>query len=199
MNIRDAIVCIDPGHGGSDPGATYNGLEEKELALKISKYAEERLKSFGASVKLTRTSDTYLSLSKRTQISNDFHSDVFVSVHINATPSGTGIETWVHDNASHYAVDLANNVQNELIYKTRVYNRKVKKCPSQRIINGKPTNIYVVDPSNINAWAILTENLFIDNENDHAKLQDEEFLKKLGYAIAGGVYDFINNLPFEKV
>jgi len=199
MDIKTAIICVDPGHGGSEPGTSSKDLIEKDLNLKISKYVQSKLNSYGATVKMTRTTDTKVSLGERTRISNNAHADVFVSVHVNGgSTTASGIETWVHDNASSYAVDLCECVQNELIYKTRANSRGIKRCPSQRIIDGEPKNIYVVDPNNINAWAVLPEIMFISNPNDYAKLEDEAFLQKVGYAIAGGIYDFINNIPFEK-
>lgn len=81
-------VVIDPGHGGSDPGAVGNGLNEKDYTLKISQYMYDRFKELGVPVVLTRSGDETLSPTERTQkILNAYgnNSDVIViSNHLNA-------------------------------------------------------------------------------------------------------------------
>lgn len=83
-----AKVVIDAGHGGNDPGASGNGIIEKEYALKISEYIYNRLKELGLDVKMTRTTDETLSPTERVnRVLNAFgdRSDVIVvSNHINA-------------------------------------------------------------------------------------------------------------------
>ena len=83
-----AKVVIDAGHGGNDPGASGNGIIEKEYALKISEYIYNRLKELGLDVKMTRTTDETLSPNERVnRVLNAFgdRSDVIViSNHINA-------------------------------------------------------------------------------------------------------------------
>lgn len=83
-----AKVVIDAGHGGSDPGASGNGIIEKEYTLKISEYIYDRLKDLGLDVKMTRTSDETLSPTERVnRVLDAFgnNSDVIViSNHINA-------------------------------------------------------------------------------------------------------------------
>jgi len=156
--------------------------------LKISKYLQEQLNSFGATTKLSRTTDTYVSLENRAKAANDWGANIFCSVHINAG-GGTGIETWKHDNASSFVTKLASRVQSTLIRDLGVTDRKVKSCPSQR----GGSNIYVIDPKNTRAWAILPEIMFIDTSSDADKLKKEDFLKKAGYAIAWGIRNFVEN------
>lgn len=83
-----AKVVIDAGHGGNDPGASGNGIIEKEYTLKISQYIYDRLKELGLDVKMTRTVDETLSPNERVnRVLNAFgdRSDVLViSNHINA-------------------------------------------------------------------------------------------------------------------
>ena len=83
-----AKIVIDAGHGGNDPGASGNGIIEKEYALKISQYIYDRLKELGLDVKMTRTTDETLSPTERVnRVLNAFGntSDVIViSNHINA-------------------------------------------------------------------------------------------------------------------
>ena len=83
-----AKIVIDAGHGGNDPGASGNGIIEKEYTLKISKYIYDRLRQLGLDVKMTRTTDETLSPTERVnRVLNLFGntSDVIViSNHINA-------------------------------------------------------------------------------------------------------------------
>ena len=78
-------IVIDAGHGGKDSGASYKRIRlEKNISLNISKYLKEDLQRRGFKVFLTRTSDKYVKLSRRTQYANKKHADIFISVHANA-------------------------------------------------------------------------------------------------------------------
>ncbi len=92
------VVVIDPGHGGRDPGAVANGLLEKNINLKVGKYLADFLKSKGIEPVLTRSSDVYLKLSRRTEIAMKRNADLFVSLHCNALPAGRharGVEIYL--------------------------------------------------------------------------------------------------------
>jgi len=85
-------VVIDPGHGGEDPGASANGIVEKDYTLKISKYMADRLNDLGIENALTRDSDTSLDATNRPKKAQSLFgtgSDVIVvSNHINAGGEG---------------------------------------------------------------------------------------------------------------
>ena len=92
------IVVIDAGHGGKDPGAVANKIREKDLNLTVSRLLVARLKEFGIDARLTRDSDVYLTLRRRTEIANAMNADLFVSIHGNALPPGrsaTGMEIYL--------------------------------------------------------------------------------------------------------
>lgn len=92
-----ALVVIDAGHGGHDPGAVANGLREKDINLKAANQLMQLLRSAGVEVKLTRAGDTYLKLGERTALANNWNADLFVSLHCNALPAGRharGIEIY---------------------------------------------------------------------------------------------------------
>ena len=88
-------VVIDPGHGGTDPGAISNGLKEKDFTLLISKYMYDRLKELGVPVRLTRDSDITLTPKERVDKVQSFFGDskdvVVISNHLNAG-GGDGAE-----------------------------------------------------------------------------------------------------------
>ena len=81
-------IVIDPGHGGSDPGAVGNGIKEKDYALLISKYMYDRFKSLGVPVSITRTGDTTLSPKNRIKKIKSFYGNgkdvIVISNHLNA-------------------------------------------------------------------------------------------------------------------
>ena len=93
-------ITIDAGHGGHDPGTTWHGYKEKVLVLQISKRVYRRLKALGFKVTLTRNSDKFIRLSRRTRKANRAKADLFVSIHANSVSSkrkarvARGIETY---------------------------------------------------------------------------------------------------------
>jgi len=93
-------VVIDPGHGGRDPGAIgIGGVLEKDLTLKVGLELRRRLAARGFQVLMTRDSDRTVSLEERTALAEGRGADVFVSLHVNASPrpAARGIETFVLD------------------------------------------------------------------------------------------------------
>ncbi|MDL2298617.1 N-acetylmuramoyl-L-alanine amidase [Synergistaceae bacterium OttesenSCG-928-D05] len=95
---RKPIVVIDAGHGGHDPGATANGLREKDINLKATLELGKILAGYGVDVRYTRRTDVYLKLAERTQIANNHKADVFISMHCNAVPKGrkaAGLEYYI--------------------------------------------------------------------------------------------------------
>jgi len=93
-------IFIDPGHGGSDSGAVANGLDDKNLTLDIA----VRLRAIllgeyrGVEVRLSRETDTTVSLKQRVQMANSWGADYFLSIHINAG-GGTGFESYIYTDA----------------------------------------------------------------------------------------------------
>ncbi len=92
------VVVVDAGHGGKDPGAIGNGVREKNVNLSVARKLAARLRELGIDARLTRDTDVYLTLQRRTEIANDLDSDLFVSIHCNALPAGknaTGMEIYL--------------------------------------------------------------------------------------------------------
>ena len=95
-------VVLDPGHGGTDPGAIgRTGVAEKWLTLQLSLTLAERLRATGYEVLLTRQDDSTLTLQKRTEFANGIDADVFISIHINSARNRKlrGFETYYLDMA----------------------------------------------------------------------------------------------------
>src|SRR5699024_1967723 len=91
-------IFMDAGHGGTDPGASGNGLVEKDLTLsiahKITTYLESNFSE--VEVKISRKTDQTVSLTERTDAANAWEADVLLSIHINAG-GGTGFESYVYN------------------------------------------------------------------------------------------------------
>lgn len=173
-------IYLDPGHGGSDPGASGNGLKEKDVVLKIAKYTRDYLNDnyTGHSIRMSRTSDKTVSLTSRTNDANRWGADVFVSIHINAG-GGKGYEDFIYNGSvSQNTRNLQNAVHKEVskLFKT---NRGKKRA-----------NFHVLRESRMSA--VLTECGFIDNKGDAEFLSKDSNLKKLGEAHAKGIADFLN-------
>ncbi|MDU2963804.1 MAG: GBS Bsp-like repeat-containing protein, partial [Streptococcus salivarius] len=145
-DVLNKVVYLDAGHGGYDPGASYFGISEKSLTLAIQSRVKDKLEAEGYQVVTTRTSDTYVDLTDRSRAANASESDIFVSIHINASGSSAaqGIETYYYQpyaeypsriNAAYHANPtrlsmsdtLANAIQSSLINATGAQNQGVKR------------------------------------------------------------------------
>jgi len=84
MPGRGPLVCLDPGHGGDDSGANYNGVMEKVPNLDIALWTRKILQANGYAVLMTRTGDQTLSLQQRCDIANNGGATIFVAIHNNA-------------------------------------------------------------------------------------------------------------------
>jgi N-acetylmuramoyl-L-alanine amidase len=95
-------IVLDPGHGGKDPGAIgIGGVAEKDIVLRVAKKLAKKLKKeIGIEVVLTREEDTFIALEDRTAIANAENADLFISLHVNSSPSpkARGIETYYLNN-----------------------------------------------------------------------------------------------------
>jgi N-acetylmuramoyl-L-alanine amidase len=90
ISNRCKTIVLDPGHGGKDPGAVgYKNYREKIVVFKVAKELEKILKSRGHNVFMTRDSDKFVKLSRRTQYANEKNADIFISIHANAVGNGS--------------------------------------------------------------------------------------------------------------
>ncbi|UYL94018.1 N-acetylmuramoyl-L-alanine amidase [Geobacillus phage vB_GthS_PK3.6] len=169
-------IVLDAGHGGKDSGAVGNGLREKDLTLTIVKHIGRMLSEYeGVEVHYTRTDDRFLELSERAAIANKLKADYFISVHINAG-GGTGFESYIY-NGSVSAKTIA--------YQNVVHGEIMKAIGNVKDRGKKRANYAVLRLTNMPA--ILTENLFIDNKTDAAKLKSEQFLLQVAYGHVQGI------------
>jgi len=183
-------IYLDAGHGGADAGAVgANGLYEKNLVLKIQQYLISYLNSTYSdfTIKTTRTTDTFLSLSQRASQANSWGADAFMSIHVNAG-GGTGYEDYVYRSASNASKAFQSIVHGQVQPTLLSYNH-----PNR---GRKSANYAVLRLTNMPA--VLTEIAFIDNSTDAALLQNEAFLKSMGESYAKGIAVYLN-LPRRAV
>lgn len=170
------LVVLDPGHGGRQPGAVANGLQEKELNLQLAIKVAERLK--GVKAVLTRDEDLHVTLSRRVEIAGETGADLFVSLHANAG-GGHGFESFVYRGVDEDCPALQ---------KQEVVHNQIMKTISRYDIRDrgkKKANFYVL--RNNPAPAVLVESLFIDHEEEAELWKDEEFVESLSRGVAAGI------------
>ena len=195
-DVLNKVVYLDAGHGGYDPGASYFGISEKSLTLAIQSRVKAKLESEGYQVVTTRTSDTYVDLTDRSRAANASESDIFVSIHINASGSSAaqGIETYYYQpyaeypsriNATYHANPtrlsmsdtLANAIQSSLINATGAQNQGVKR---QTFAVLRETT----------APAVLLELGFLSNPQEAARLNTSAYQETLANAIVAGIKSY---------
>lgn len=172
-------IVIDPGHGGTDPGATNGTYKEKDFNLNIGLKVRDYLQAhYEASILMTRTTDKKMDLSERTQFANSNKADYFCSIHINAG-GGTGWESYIYNGTvSQFTINAQNTihstVMNAISTKYGVRDRGKKRA-----------NFHVLRETTMPA--ILLENLFIDTTSDLNLLKNNTFITDLANAIGKGI------------
>lgn len=177
-------ICIDPGHGGSDPGAVALGDQEKTFNLDIGLRARSLFQQDGATVIMTRTTDTYVSLQGRCDIANNNGCARFLCTHCNAG-GGTGTETFAYASGT-TAANLASKVQSEMVAHMATTNRGVKY-----------NSFYVL--VNTNMPAILCEVAFIDTQPDNDKLSSPTYRQEAARAYLHGTQSHYGMTPHDPV
>ena len=172
-------VFIDPGHGGYDNGAVQNGVLEDEINLQISQKIEAKLKAKGVQVKMSRYDDTYLSLTQRSRMANNWGSDIFVSIHQNSATSSSanGIETYYYSSRQD-SRELATEIQNDLIKATNAVNRGVKTA-----------NYSVIQTARMSSN--LVECGFISNPTEAKNLSSSSYQDKVAEGIVNGIMEYL--------
>ena len=167
-------IFIDPGHGGNDPGAVANGLEEKNITLDLALRLQALLEvDENVELQLSRSDDSDVGLSARAQLANDFGADYFVSIHVNAG-GGTGFESFIYTSAPTETATYQTTVHQAIMQEIDVTDR------------GEKTANFAVLRETIMP-AILTENMFIDTASDAERLTDDAFLQSVALGHARGI------------
>ena len=189
--LKGHSITIDPGHGGSDSGAIGpSGLMEKTVTLNVAMEVKRLLEAEGATVYMTRTTDTEVSpkkahatdieeLQARCDIANRKKSDIFISIHMDSFSSetATGTTGYYYEKGSKKSFELADKVRAGLIEQIRTKNRGTRTC-----------NFYVVRHTDMPAT--LVEVAFISNRREEALLNSKAGILKAAQGIVDGIADY---------
>lgn len=222
LGLKIKTIVIDPGHGGKDPGAVgKGGLQEKDVVLKLGKMLRDKLKgAFNGSIIMTRDTDVFIPLEERTAIANSKEADIFISLHINASPrrAATGVETYIlnisHDQearrlaarenaTSTRSVSDLEFILNDLI-KTAKTNDSSQLAASvntnlvrrlQENYSGIKSNGVKGAPFYVLVGtkmpSILVESSFISNPEEEKRLRDEKYLQSIVDGIYNGLVEYL--------
>jgi N-acetylmuramoyl-L-alanine amidase len=205
------IVILDPGHGGSDNGASNSWGSEKTFTLDVANNARQQLMAAGYKVEMTRTNDKYVSLEDRVSFANKFQNAVFVSIHFNWSGNAEGVETYslapagvisnaVLDRETAFAntgwcpgnaedeknIALAAAVHASVLTKMSMFDRGVKHSRFSVLRNAKIPSV-------------LVECGFLSSTAEGQRIATPVYRQQLGFAIAQAVknYDAAVNFRAE--
>lgn len=204
-------IVLDPGHGGHDPGARGpTGLREKDVTLDIArKVAEILFENTSDRIILTRSEDVFVRLQDRANIANENNADMFVSIHVNASPSrtATGVETFyqsislvessrILEKTGGSSYDPSMTIESLLRSKMQKGSVDLAISIQDELVRelgvenrGVKEAMFVV-LKNSDVPAVLVEVGFISNPSEERKLRTQEYRDKIARAIASGIMKF---------
>jgi N-acetylmuramoyl-L-alanine amidase len=230
LGLKIGKIVIDPGHGGHDTGTIGpNGLEEKDLALDVSRRLGKLLEArLGAEVVYTRKDDTFIPLETRTAIANQARADLFISIHANSSHDETarGVETYyLNFTSSPEALEVAareNAVSEASIYQLQDLVKKIalkEKIEESRefawdVQQSLHSGLAAKSPAvrdrgvkkapfivliGANMPSILAEISFVSNPTDEHRLATSEYRQRIAESLYGGIAKYVNGLSGVKV
>ncbi|MEH7250221.1 N-acetylmuramoyl-L-alanine amidase, partial [Neobacillus niacini] len=199
VTFRQSLkVFLDPGHGGSDPGAIWGNYHEADLNLAVAKKVQALLIKQGLQVYMSRNNDTYLGLIDRPQMANNLATDIYVSIHTNSTGLGvttaSGIESYYYKYDPNYPSKINEAMHNnsERILKSVILTKFIQEnMVSYTGANDRGTDGETFAVIREAAMpATLLEMGFINNTSDRQKLFTDFYQNQLAQAIADGIVEY---------
>ncbi|MBI4597779.1 MAG: N-acetylmuramoyl-L-alanine amidase [Candidatus Omnitrophica bacterium] len=217
-------IVVDAGHGGHDPGTSHHGLQEKHLVLDMSRRLRDQLRDAGLDVTMTRESDQFIALEKRPAVANRLGADLFVSVHVNASPNSrkiSGVEVYYPRvsvvSSSNWPAFLSPNeigtaspdvrqvVWDLVLSKTRSQSRRLATaiCRSMRTqlripcLGVKAARFVVLRE----AWmpSVLVEVGYVTNREEAGRLGTAEYRQAAAEAMAEGIVSYVRELGVQHI
>jgi N-acetylmuramoyl-L-alanine amidase len=195
-------VVLDPGHGGTDNGASNRWGSEKSFAMDVANNARRQLVEAGYNVQMTRSGDKAVPLEERVNFANRFPNAVFVSIHFNWSGSAEGLETyavapqgvvsnmtnenhassgntsWCQGNAQdEHNIALSAAIHASVLSRLSMFDRGVKHA-----------RFHVL--RNIKVPAVLVECGFLSNVTEGQRIATAQFRQQVGTAIAQGIQNY---------
>ena len=186
--LKNKVIVVDPGHGGSNPGAVANNSKESDNNLAVALKLRDKLVQAGATVLMTRDSDRTvgsegLSLSEelgaRVTIAEENHADIFVSIHSNDNSDSSikGAMTFYQNGKSS---TLASEIENSLVTETGAVDKGTSSA-----------NFHVL--RNTSMPSTLVEMGFVSNKEEASQLNSDSYRNKLAQGIFTGIVNYFNN------
>ena len=176
--VKNKTIVIDPGHGGQDSGAVGSrGALEKKLTLATSKLLYNKLKSAGANVYLTRSNDSYVSLSSRVATSHYRNAQAFISLHFDSMSDKSASGTTFYYFNSQKDARLASRLNSEVVKQTKLRDRGVRFG-----------NFHVLRENH--APAALLELGFLSNRAEELTIQTTSYQERAAQGIFNGLAQY---------
>lgn len=176
------LIVLDAGHGDEDPGSTISNVNEKDLNLEIALKLKNALEAEGYDVMMTRSDDTYLTLTERAEFANEVEADLFISIHQNSyieDSSVNGIEVYYNESTKTEAdEELAQLIQTGLVEATSARDRGIRVYDELAVT--RKTEMP----------ACLVELGYMTNKSELALLQSDDYQYKLVTGMVNGINQF---------
>jgi N-acetylmuramoyl-L-alanine amidase len=179
--LKGLVICIDPGHGGRDPGGVANGVEEKDVCLAVGLLLRDLCLDASATVIMTRTTDIYPELEDRCILANHHKADIFVSVHANIAPNSnevTGFEVFYRDGSA----------QGQRLAEAMIAGMSVNLPTTNRGTKVDPRGLRVLERTNMPA--VLVELGFLSNPIEARWLATRAYQERCAKALYEGIVAF---------
>ncbi|HEX7276678.1 MAG TPA: N-acetylmuramoyl-L-alanine amidase [Acidimicrobiales bacterium] len=196
--VAHATIVVDPGHGGTEPGAiSPAGLREADVNLEVSRHVEQSLEAAGVSVLLTRTGDYDVNLGPRAEIARALGTRAFVSIHHNAEPDGPwpgpGAETY-YQIASPDSKRLAGLIYEEVVRAFSAYDVAwmADTDAGAKYRPGERGDYYAVLRLPQDVVSVLVESAFVSNPPEAELISRPDVQQAEGEAVARGILRYLN-------
>ncbi len=185
---REGLIVIDAGHGGKDEGTANHKehYEEKSLTLATAILVQSQLRKLGYKTMLTRQTDVFVPLLKRSELANSHQAKVFISIHYNYSqnPLALGTEVYYYvDKKGFKRTNLSKTLGEELLV-----NLKTEANIISRGV--KVGNFSVIRETKMPA--VLIEVGFLSNPKERERLLDPRNRMKIAKGIALGIHSYLN-------
>ena len=182
---KQKLIVIDAGHGDEDPGSSISNVDENDLNLQIALKLKSALEEEGYEVMMTRSDDTYLTLTERAEFANEVEADLFISIHQNSyidDSTFSGIEVYYNESTKTESDEvLAQFIQNELVETTGARDRGIRAY--DELVVTRKTEMP----------ACFVELGYMTNKSELSLLQSDAYQYKLVTGMVNGINQFFES------
>jgi len=183
-SARSKLVVLDAGHGGSDPGAEFDGYLEKTFNLDITLRVEAILKQKGINVMMTRNSDVFVGLEERAEMANSWGADLFISIHNNSMPEGIKGSMAFYYPTSYKGKSYAKIILDNMYDKLNMGAMGSNDLRSANYVVLRQTKMP----------AVLVEVACMSHPDDLNLLKNETFRQKAAEVLADSIIQILNQM-----